>query len=72
MTSAEAAEVAVRKFGAPPDIGRYVWVRAADSRTSVPLRHTDTTPDGTLRVGWDSDLRFAAYSWESNAGPSPG
>ena len=65
MTISDAALVAVRKFGAPADIAQYVWVRAGDSRTSVPLEHTDATPDGTLRVGWDSDLRFALYSWEA-------
>jgi hypothetical protein len=65
VTSGEAAAVAVRKFGAPADIAKYVWVRAGDSRASIPLAHADISPEGTLRVGWDSDLRFALYSWEA-------
>ena len=65
MTSGEAAAIAVRKFGAPADIAKYVWVRAGDGPTSVPLKHTDTTAAGTLRVGWDPDLRFALYAWDA-------
>ena len=64
LTSQEAAAVAVRKFGAPADVATYVWVRAGDSPTSVSFTHNDVTTYGTLRVGWDPDLRFAVYAWE--------
>ena len=64
MNSHDAARVAVEKFGAPADIGSYVWVQAGSAPRSVPLAHVESGPHGTLRVGWDSDLRFALYSWE--------
>ena len=64
MTSREAARVAVEKLGAPADIASYVWVEAGSAPRSVPLSHVDSGPDGTLRVGWDTDLRFALYAWE--------
>jgi hypothetical protein len=66
LTSEEAAAVAVRKFGAPPDIARYVWVQLEHGRTSsIPLEHTDLTSYGELRLGWDSTLRFAVYAWKA-------
>ena len=69
MTSQEAANVAVLKFGAPSDIAQYVWVRSAmDRPSSIPLQHVDTTTAGELRVGWDETLRFAVYAWSPAGG----
>jgi hypothetical protein len=68
MTSQEAAIIAVRRFGAPADIARYVWVQLEEGKTgSIPLQHTDVTTHGELRLGWDPDLRFAVYAWKPSS-----
>jgi hypothetical protein len=74
-TQHDAAKVAVRKFGAPPEIEDYLWIEAevhgevamsvalANSGTAVHLEHSDATTYGTMSVGWNSQHRIAAYAW---------
>ncbi len=76
MTKHDAAVVAIQRMGAPADIAEFHWyeasmhgetfsrVQVAGTEVSIRLDHSDTTTYGTLRVGWNTDHRVAAFSWE--------
>lgn len=73
MTHLEAAEIAKRKFAAPPDLERYVWYRGTrpdkpvwipGTSRLIPLLHTELTVEGELKIGWNEFWQEVAFTWE--------